>query len=320
MQGLVTVFGGSGFLGSYVVRALAKQGWRIRVAVRRPNLAYRLRPMGDVGQIQLFQANVAVPETVEHALDGAEACVNLVGILYQTPSRSFQRVHVEGARNVAEAAAARGISKFVQMSAIGADPDATSDYARSKGEGEAQVRKQIAAARVLRPSVLFGPEDDFFNRFAAMSGWSPALPLIGGGKTRFQPAFVADVGRAVTQCLDDDTTAGQTYELGGPRVYTFKELMQLVLRETHRSRLLAPVPGTIASLIGLTGDIQAAITPFKPMLTSDQVLLLETDNVVGAKAQGFSALGITPADVESIVPTYLWRYRKDGQFADAVPT
>ena len=319
MQGLVTVFGGSGFLGGYVVRALAKRGWRIRVAVRRPNLAYRLRPMGDVGQIQLFQANVAVPETVEQALEGAEACVNLVGVLYQTPSRSFQRVHVEGARNVAEAAAARGISKFVQMSAIGADPDARSDYARSKGEGEAQVRKRTASARVVRPSVLFGPEDDFFNRFAKMSGWSPVLPLIGGGKTKFQPAYVADVGRAVAHCLDEDATAGKTYELGGPRVYTFKELMQLLLRETHRSRLLLPVPGTLASLIGLAGDL-TAITPFKPMFTSDQALLLETDNVVSAKAQGFSALGITPADVESIVPTYLWRYRKDGQFADAVPT
>lgn len=319
MQGLVTVFGGSGFLGSYVVRALAKRGWRIRVAVRRPNLAYRLRPMGDVGQIQLFQANVGVPETVEQALDGAEACVNLVGVLYQTPSRSFQRVHVEGARNVAEAAAASGISKFVQMSAIGADPDARSDYARSKGEGEAQVRRRIGSARVLRPSVLYGPEDDFFNRFAKMSSWSPALPLIGGGKTRFQPAYVADVGRAVAHCLDDDATAGQTYELGGPGVYSFKELMQLLLRETHRSRLLLPVPGTLAGLIGIAGDM-TTITPFKPMLTSDQALLLETDNVVGDKAQGFSALGITPADVESIIPTYLWRYRKDGQFADAVPT
>ncbi|HWE47722.1 MAG TPA: complex I NDUFA9 subunit family protein [Caulobacteraceae bacterium] len=320
MQGLVTVFGGSGFLGSYVVRALAKRGWRIRVACRRPNLAYRLRPMGDVGQIQLFQANVGVPETVEQALEGAEACVNLVGVLYQTPKRSFQRVHVEGARNVAGAATARGITKFVQVSAIGADPDAPSVYARTKGEGEAQVRKQIASARVLRPSVLFGPEDDFFNRFAAMSGWSPALPLIGGGKTRFQPAYVADVGRAVAQCLDDDATAGKTFELGGPRVYTFKELMQILLRETHRSRLLVPVPGSIAGLIGIAGDIEAAITPFKPMLTSDQALLLESDNVVGDKAEGFAALGITPADVESIVPTYLWRYRKDGQFADAVPT
>ena len=236
-----------------------------------------------------------------------------------TPSRSFHRVHVEGACNVTEGLPRAG-SQGTRCRRSALIRDALSDYARSKGEAEAQVRKQIASARVLRPSERFGPEDDFFNRFAAMSGWSPALPLIGGGKTRFQPAFVADVGRAVTRCLDDDATAGQTFELGGPRVYTFKELMQLVLRETHRSRLLAPVPGTIASLIGLTGDIQAAITPFKPMLTSDQVLLLETDNVVGAKAQGFSALGITPADVESIVPTYLWRYRKDGQFADAVPT
>jgi NADH dehydrogenase len=319
MQRLVTVFGGSGFLGRYVVRALAKRDWRIRVAVRRPNLAYTLRPMGHVGQIQAVQANIGVPETVERALDGAEACVNLVGVLYQTPRRSFHRIHVEGARAVAEAAAARGIENFVQLSAIGADPNARSDYSRTKGEGEAAVRKVIPSAAVLRPSILFGPEDDFFNRFAAMSGWSPVLPLIGGGKTRFQPAYVADVGNAVARCLEDPSAAGRVFELGGPEIMTFKALMEFMLGQVQRSRLLLPVPYSLASLIGLAGDVEAAITPFKPLLTSDQVTLLGDDNVVSAKAPGFADLGIVPAGVESIVPTYLWRYRRDGQFAAASP-
>ncbi len=319
MQRLVTVFGGSGFLGSHVVRALAKRGWRVRVAVRRPNLAYRLRPMGDVGQIQLVQANVAVEETVERALQGADACVNLASILWQTGQRTFQRVNVEGSRNVAEAAAARGITNFVQVSAIGADPDSSCDYARTKGEGELQVKNRVPSARIIRPSVLFGPEDDFFNRFAAMTGWSPALPLIGGGKTKMQPAYVADVAEAIARCLDDVSTAGQTYELGGPETYSFKELMELTLREIHRARLLLPIPSFVAGLIGTVGDIQAAMLPIKPLLTSDQVLMLGVDNVVGAGAKGFADLGITPAAAESIIPGYLWRYRKDGQFAEVIP-
>jgi NADH dehydrogenase len=319
MQRLVTVFGGSGFLGSHVVRALAKRGWRVRVAVRRPNLAYRLRPMGDVGQIQLVQANIAVEETVERALEGADACVNLASILFQNGQRTFQRINVEGVRTVAQACATRGITEFVQVSAIGANPDSNSEYARTKGEGEALARRHVPTARIIRPSVLFGPEDDFFNRFANMTGWSPFLPLIGGGKTRMQPAYVADVAEAIARCLDDDATAGQTYELGGPAIYSFKELMELTLRETHRSRMLLPMPFFVAGLIGTAGDIQAAILPMKPILTSDQVLLLGSDNVVASGAQGFGALGIEPAGVESIIPTYLWRYRKDGQFAEVIP-
>ena len=229
-------------------------------------------------------------------------------------------MHVEGARNIAEGRRRRaGITNLVQVSAIGADADAPSSYASSKGEAEAAIRKRIPGARVLRPSVLFGPEDDFFNRFAEMSGWSPVLPLVGGGGTRFQPAYVADVAEAVVRCLEDASTAGQTFELGGPGVYTFKALMQLMLRETHRARLLLPMPYAIAGLIGIAGDLQAALTPLKPMLTSDQVLLLGSDNVANPKLPGFAALGVEPAGVESIVPTYLWRYRKDGQFAEAVP-
>lgn len=316
MQGLVTVFGGSGFVGTQVVRALARRGWRIRVAVRNPILAYKLRPLGDVGQIQLVQANVAVPATVERALEGAEACVNLAGLLYETPGRRFRTVHVDGARNVAEAAAARGVSKLVQMSAIGANPKSRSIYARTKGEGEAAARKGVPTATVIRPSVVFGLEDHFFNRFAAMATWSPALPLVGGGKTRFQPVFVGDVAAAVARCLEDSSTAGQTYELGGPEIFSFKELMQIVLRETRRSRLLLPIPFPVASLIGLGGNLMA-FTPIRPELTSDQVLLLHEDNVVAKGAQGLEALGIIPTGVEPMVGTYLWRYRRGGQFAEA---
>jgi uncharacterized protein YbjT (DUF2867 family) len=319
MQRLVTVFGGSGFVGSYVVRALAKRGWRVRVAVRRPNLAYKLRPMGDVGQIQLVQANVGVSETVDRALDGAEACINLVSILYQTAQRRFQRVNVEGAQYIAEAAAARGISNLVHVSAIGADIDAAAEYARTKGEGELQIRRHVPTAAILRPSVVFGPEDDFFNRFASMSGWSPVLPLVGGGKTRFQPLYVADLAEAVARCLEDTAAAGKTYELGGPGIYSFKDLMKLMLRETGRSRLLAPIPYPIASLIGLAGDVQGFLTPIAPLLTSDQVLMLAQDNVVNPALPGVAALGIEPSSVESIIPGYLWRYRKGGQFADVAP-
>jgi NADH dehydrogenase len=317
MHGLVTVFGGSGFVGTQVVRALAKRGWRIRVAVRNPNLAYKLRPLGDVGQIQLVQANVAVKPTVERALEGAEACVNLVGLLYETPGRRFRTVHVEGAKTVAEAAAARGIERMVQVSAIGADPRSRSRYARTKAEGEAAVKKALPSATVVRPSIVFGTDDHFFNRFAAMATWAPALPLIGGGKTRFQPVFVGDVAAAIARCLEDPAAAGKAYELGGPEVYSFKELMQIVLRETERRRLLAPIPFVAASLIGLGGDL-LTITPIKPELTSDQVELLHQDNVVGKGAQGLGALGITtPVGVEPFVSTYLWRYRVGGQFTEA---
>ncbi len=317
MNGLVTVFGGSGFVGTQVVRALAKRGWRIRVAVRNPHLAYKLRPLGDVGQIQLVQANIAVRSTVERALEGAEAAVNLVGLLYETPGRRFRTVHVEGARTVAEIAKSRGIERMVQVSAIGADPRSRANYARSKGEGEEAVKKVLPSATVVRPSIVFGTEDHFFNRFAAMATWSPALPLIGGGKTRFQPVFVGDVANAIERGLSNPDAAGKTYELGGPEVFTFRELMQIVLRETERRRLLLPIPFEAASLVGLAGDVMA-LTPIKPELTSDQVLLLHEDNVVHKGMPGLDALGITaPTGVEPFVSSYLWRYRTGGQFAEA---
>jgi uncharacterized protein YbjT (DUF2867 family) len=255
MSELATVFGGTGFVGTYVVRALARKGWRIRVAARRPQLGYRLPSFGDVGQIQLVAADIGSREQVDAALAGASACVNLVGILAPSAGRSFHKVHVEGSRTVAEAAAARGVRRFVQMSALGADPRSPSVYGRTKAEAEAAVRKAVPTAVVLRPSVVFGPEDDFFNRFAAMATWSPALPLIGGGKTRFQPVYVGDVAEAAANALERDAAAGQTFELGGPSVYSFKALMQMVLHETNRQRLLVPLPFAAAELIGVGGEI-----------------------------------------------------------------
>ena len=315
MDKLVTVFGGSGFVGTQVVRALAKKGWRVRVAVRRPHLAYHLRPHGDVGQIHVVQGHVGVRASVEQALEGAHAAVNLVGLLYETGTRKFDRVHREGAINIAEACAARGIDQLVQVSAIGADSKAASAYARSKGQAEDAVRKIVPGARIVRPSIVFGPQDDFFNRFAQMAAWSPFLPLPGGGKTRYQPVFVGDVAQAIVRALEAPEAAGQTYELGGPSIFTFEELMRLVLKETGKNRLLLPLPWTAASLIGLTGDL-TSLTPIPPMLTSDQVLLLRRDNVVAKGAKTLDDLHILPTGVESIVPTYLWRYRRGGQFAD----
>lgn len=314
MAGLVTVFGGSGFVGTQVVRALAKRGWRVRVACRKPQRAYDVLPFGDVGQIQLKRCDITNPAHVAAAVEGASAVINLVGILYQAPGRSFEAVHVEGPRAIAEAAAAAGVTQLVQMSAIGADLDGPSAYARSKAQGEVAVREAFPAATIIRPSIIFGPGDGFFNRFAQMAGISPVLPLFGGGEGLFQPVYVGDVAQAIARALEDPAARGQTYELGGPRTYSFKQLMQIVCRETHRSRILLPLPHIAASAIGLAGDLQSIL--MEPILTSDQALLLKRDNVVGEGAAGLEALGIEPTSVESIVPTYLWRYRRGGQFAE----
>ena len=314
MQGLVTVFGGSGFVGAQVVRALAKRGFRVRVAVRNPGRGYRLQMLGDVGQIQVTQANIRVPSSIDRALDGAEACVNLVGVLYETGRQKFQSLHAMGVQNIAEAAAAKGVSRFVQVSALGADAGSPSKYARTKAMGEAAVRGLIPGATVLRPSIVFGPEDHFFNRFGAMAALAPALPLIGGGHTRYQPVFVGDVAAAVANALVDPNAPGRLYELGGPGVYSFKDLMQLVLRETGRKALLVPVPFALASLIGAAGDLQAALIP--PILTSDQVELLRADNVVSPGAAGLKDLGVEATLLEAVLPSYLFRYRRGGQYAD----
>ncbi len=306
---LVTVFGGSGFLGRHLVSRLAKQGWLIRVAVRRPSQANFLKPMGDVGQITPVRAPIQDELAVEAAVADAAAVINLVGILYERGAQTFAHVHARGAQGVAAAAAAAGAERFVQVSAIGADRHAEADYARSKGAGEAAVRTAFPGATVVRPSIVFGPEDDFFNRFAALARLSPVLPLIGGGRTRFQPVYVGDVAEAIVRCLDGAASQGKIYELGGPRVYTFKELMELLLREIGRRRLLLPWPFALA-------ELQAAFLERLPVppLTRDQVRLLRRDNVVSEDALTLADLGITPTSVELIVPTYLDRYRPHGRF------
>jgi NADH dehydrogenase len=316
MQGLVTVFGGSGFIGRQVVRALAKRGARVRVACRRTNLADRLRLLGDVGQIEVVQANLRMAASVERALQGAEACVNLVGVLYESGRQRFQSLHAQGAATAAAAARAQGVSRFVQVSAIGADANSASKYARTKAMGEEAARAAIPGAAVIRPSLVFGQDDQLFNRFASLALMSPALPLPGGGATRFQPVFVGDVAAAIAACASDASTAGKTFELGGPSVYSFRELMQLMLKEIHRQRLLLPLPWPLARLVGTLGDLQASVLPVAPPLTSDQVELLRTDNVPHAGMPGLEAFGIRPAAVEAIIPTYLYRYRPGGQFAD----
>ena len=316
MQGLVTVFGGSGFVGAQVVRALAKRGLRVRVAVRNPGRGYRLRMLGDVGQIEVVQANIRVPSSLTRALDGAQACVNLVAVMHERGRQKFQVLHAMGARNVAEAAAKAGVTRFVHMSAIGADAHSPSKYARTKAMGEAAVREVIPSAVILRPSIVFGPEDDFFNRFARMSVSSPVLPLIGGGKTLFQPIFVGDVAAAVAAAILDPKAGGKTFELGGPAVYSFKALMQLTLRETGRSPLLLPIPFDLATLIGVGGDLICALPiPIAPPLTTDQVALLRSDNVVSKGAPGLADLGVQPTALEALLPTYLYRFRRGGQYA-----
>ena len=307
---LVTVFGGSGFLGRHVVRALARAHWRIRVAVPHPNMAFFLRPMGSVGQIAPLKCDVRNAEQVAAAVAGTDAVVNLAGILVPR-GQSFADVHVAGAANIARAAAEAGVAALVHVSALGADAGSDSSYAKTKAEGEARVRAAFPAATILRPSVVFGPEDDFFNRFAALARVSAVLPLIGGGQTRFQPVFVGDVAAAVAAALAQPEAAGKTYELGGPTVYTFRELMQIVCAETGRKRMLMSLP------FGLAG-IAATFLQFlpKPPLTPDQVRLLRHDNVVSPGAPGLTDLGITPNSVEAEVGSYLWRYRAKGEYAD----
>ena len=312
--GLVTVFGGSGFIGSQVVRALAKRGWRVRAAVRKPNLAFELKPLGDVGQIQAVRCDITDPDQVAAALKGADAAINLVGVLYETPGRSFEKLHVEGARIVAEAAKAAKLSRLVQVSAIGADKDSASSYARTKAEGEAAVKAAFKGATIVRPSVVFGPGDGLLNRFASLATFAPALPLIDGGQTRFQPVYVGDLAEAIARALVGGETAGQTYEIGGPSVMTYEDLLKLVLRETGRNRLLLPLPGFIARPIGSLAQLSALVF-IPPVLTRDQVELLATDNVVSPDAKGLADLGIEPTGLDAIAPSYLWRYRVGGQFA-----
>lgn len=319
---LVTIFGGTGFVGRHVVRALARQGWRIRVASRRPYLAGHLQPIGRVGQIHAVQANLRYPASVAAALKGSDAVVNLVGILTETGQQRFDAVQGFGARAVARAARDAGVRMLVQMSALGADPKSDSDYARSKAAGEAAAFEFFPGANVLRPSLVFGPEDDFFNRFAALARMSPALPLIGGGETRFQPVFVGDVAEAVAKALAGETTPGAIYELGGPEVKTFRELMDYVCATIGRKRVMIPVPFGAAHYMALATEIASTLSlglyPSMLLTTRDQVRMLKRDNVVSPEAiqQGrtLAGLKIEPEAIESIVPSYLYRFRKSGQF------
>lgn len=317
---LAVVFGGSGFIGRNVVRELAKRDWRVRVAVRRPHLAQFLRPMGAVGQIQLKQTNVRYRPSVAEAIEGADAVINLVGILHQTGAQRFDTVQAAGAATIAQLAGEAGVEHFVHVSAIGADEESDSAYARTKGEAERAVRAAVPTATILRPSIVFGTEDGFFNKFAAMATTTPLtpLPLIGGGKTKFQPIYVDDVADAVCESLVRPEAMGRIYELGGPRVYTFRELMELMLHEIGQKRFLAPVPFPIASMIGLAGEIAGAAPFVEPPLTRDQVKLLKHDNIVD-ESGAVGTLGdfdINPHTVESILPSYMVRYRRYGQFAE----
>lgn len=313
LNSLVTVFGGSGFLGRSVVRALAKRDYRIRVAVRRPELAGHLQPLGKVGQIHAVQANLRYPASVEAAMRDSHIAINLVGILAEGGAQRFDAVQGAGAGTVAKAAAAVG-ARVVHVSAIGADENSPSGYARSKAAGEKAVLSAVPSATILRPSVLFGPEDQFTNRFAALARMSPVVPLIGGGVTKMQPAYVGDVATAVADAVDGKTRPGATYELGGPEVLTMREIMEAILAITERHRMLVSLPFGLAKVQALF--LQFAPGPLK--LTPDQVALLRSDNVVSdaAKAAGltFEGLGIAANSLEAIAPQYLWRFRAAGQF------
>lgn len=315
-KGLVTVFGGSGFLGKHVVRALVKDGWRVRVPARRPHTAQDLRVIGNVGQVQLVQANIRFKNSVIRAVEGSDAVINLVSILFPKGKQRFESVHLSGAENLVDAIKAAGVTNVVHVSAIGADKDSASDYARTKGEAEALLKDGVPSLDIVRPSIIFGPEDNFFNRFAKMASMSPALPLIGGD-TKFQPVYAGDVAEAIAKLVGGGTN-GETYELGGPRVYSFKELLKFILEATDRKRLLLPVPWIGAGALGMVGEITGALPFVDPFLTRDQVQNLKLDNIAAPDAKGFKELGIELETIESIVPPYLERFRKYGQFHEKI--
>ena len=308
---LVTVFGGSGFLGRHAVRALAQAGYRVRVAVRYPNLANYLVPAGHVGQIQILKTNVRDEAQVAAAIASADAVVNLVGILYPAGGQSYQAMHADAPAMIGKCAKAAGVKTIVHVSTVGIATDSESVYSRTKAEGEEALRHEFPEATILRPSLVFGPEDNFFNKFGWLARMAPVLPLIGGGKTRFQPVFVGDVASAIRKCVEDSSTRGKTYELGGPSVYSFKEMLQIILHETGRTRLLVPVPFWLA-------NIKAFFLQFLPgtLLTPDQVTFLKTDNVVAKGALPLADLGIVADSMEAILPSYLWRFRREGQYQE----
>jgi uncharacterized protein YbjT (DUF2867 family) len=310
---VATVFGGSGFIGRYVVKRLAQQGFVVRVAVRDPEAALFLKPMGAVGQIVPLYASVTNEPTVQRAVEGAEVVVNLVGLLADSRAAPFEAVHTEGSERIARLAAANGVSRLVQISAIGADPNSPSRYAATKGRAEQAVLAAFPRATILRPSIVFGMEDRFFNLFASLARLSPVMPVICGG-TKMQPVFVGDVADAVMAALASPATEGKTYELGGPRVWTFREILAFILKQTRRDRRLIDVPMGLARL-------QACIMQYLPgkPLTPDQLVMLAKDNVVAPGALGLAELGIVPRPVELVVPPYLARYMPGGGRRPTVP-
>ena len=310
---LVTLIGGSGFLGTQVVQLLARQGYRIRVAVRRPDLAGHLKPLGAVGQIQPIQANIRNADSVQRAVNGAHIVINLVGIRYERGRQLFRAVHTMGARTVAEAARRAGVETLVHLSALGADPQSPSGYSRSKALGEAEVLAAFPQAIIIRPSILFGQGDDFFNLHGSLARLLPVLPVIGA-KTKFQPLYVGDAADAIAAAVEGQVKPGRIYELGGPQVLTHREIIERVLHETMRSNPLIPVPRAIGKLLAAP----FALLPFAPLLTGDQVEMLQADNIVSDEAtrdkRGLAAFGVSPTPLDAILPSYLWRFRKNGQF------
>jgi len=321
--GVATVFGGSGFLGRHIVRALARRGWRVRAAVRRPNLAGFLQPDGGVGQVQAVQANLRYPESIAAALRGADVAVNAAGIARQSGRQNFEAVHVFGAEEVARAAARLSVARLIHVSGIGADAQSHSPYIASKGKGEAAAAAAFPATTIVRPSVVFGPEDDFLNRFAALACVLPVLPLFGGGDTRLQPVFVGDVALAAANAVANDSTAGKIYELGGTEVFTLREIVEFVLATIGRRRILAPLPFPVARLLALGTEIASAATfgKFPAMLTTtrDQIELLRRANVVSpaaiAEKRDLAGLGVAARGLEALAPVFLSRFRKSGQYA-----
>jgi NADH dehydrogenase len=321
-KGLVTVFGGSGFIGRYAARTLVEKGWRVRVACRRVHTAIDVRLAGPPGWVDIVQANIRDRASIDRALEGADAVVNLVGILFESGQQTYASSQAEGAALVAEAAAAKGITRFVQVSAIGADAESKSPYGQTKAEAETAVRKAVPSAVILRPSIVFGAEDQFFNRFAAMARSAPFLPAIGGGKTKFQPVYAGNVASAIAAAVDSEAAQGKTYELGGPGVYPFNALYDIILKTIDLKRFKIPIPFFAARPMGyIAGAVWRYVPPFSwglagpPPITGAQVEMLKSDNVVSAGALTLKDLGVTDLDsVEAIVPRYLWRFRTYGEF------
>ena len=316
MSKLVTIYGGSGFIGRYIARRMAKEGWRVRVAVRRPNEAIFVRPYGVVGQVEPVFCNIRDDASVRTVMQGADAVVNCVGVLNEVGKNGFDAVQAEGAGRIARIAAELGVGQLVQLSAIGADAESASAYARSKAAGEAAVQVAFPAAVILRPSVVFGSEDQFFNRFAAMSRFGPILPVVGA-ETKFQPVYVDDVAQAAVKAVLGEAAPG-IYELGGPDVHSFRELMQKMLQVVQRRRLIVNIPFFVARIMGGVFDLLQTVTLglfTNGLITRDQVRNLARDNVVSPRARGLADLGIAPTPIDAVLPEYLWRYRPSGQYA-----